>query len=199
MGRAKQERNAKLPPRMTSRRQRSGNVTYYYSMPGVRRIEIPLGGDLEEAMARYHALAVPSVRAAVPLGTARALHKSMVKNAKVRGIPVELCLADIDRLLASAAGKCSITGMQFDSTQYEGHRIRPWMPSIDRINPRDGYHLENVRIVCAAVNVAMNQFGEETFLRICAAVMAKQKLMRSAQKSAERTETAETLAAYGGP
>lgn len=40
------------------------------------------------------------------------------------------------------------------------------MPSIDRIDTTRGYTPDNVRLVCAAVNLALNQFGEGIFFRI---------------------------------
>lgn len=196
MGRPKTERNAMLPPRMIARRQRSGNVAFYYCSPGADRKEIALGTDRKVALARYYAISEQGTRAPPPIGTARALHKSMVKNAKTRGIPVELEVADVEAMLAACGGACSVTGLQFDSTQYPGHRIRPWMPSIDRIDPAGPYSRANTRIVCAAVNVAMNQFGEAVFLRLAVATVLRQRLLRSGAKSAEREGDAKSGASH---
>ena len=179
MGRPKTERHAMLPPRMIARRQKSGNISYYYCTPGAGRKEIPLGQDRNAAIARYHAIGESGTRAPPPIGTARALYKAMIKNAKPKGVPVMLSIADIAEMLESSGGICSVTGLPFDSTQYPGHRIRPWMPSIDRIRPGGPYARENTRIVCAAVNLAMNQFGEATFLKIAAATVLRQRLLRS--------------------
>ncbi len=178
MGRRKAERNSMLPPRMILRRRRKV-AHYYYATPGSERTEIPLGSDRKAAIARYHAINGEGTRAAVPTGTAKALHKSMVKNARAKRVPVLLTADDVQAMLDAAGNACMVTGLPFDSTQYPGHRIRPWMPSTDRITPGGPYSRENTRIVCAAVNLAMNQFGEAVFLRIAVATVAKQRLLRS--------------------
>lgn len=187
MGRRKSEKNSMLPPRMLVRRRRKV-AHYYYATPGSDRAEIPLGSDRKAAIARYHAINGEGTRAAVPTGTAKALHKSMVKNARVKGAPVLLSAVDVQTMLDEAGNACAVTGLQFDSTQYPGHRIRPWMPSIDRIAPGGPYSRENTRIVCAAVNLAMNQFGEATFLRIAVATVARNRLLRSGPKSLRSDE-----------
>lgn len=165
---------------MLARRQKSGRVHYYYASPGTNRRELPLGSDRKSAIDKYHAMnEAGRHRAAIPSGTAAALHKSMVKNARPKGVPVSLTIDDVEAMLVASGGACGVTGIEFDSTQYAGHRIRPWMPSIDRIVPGGPYSRENTRIVCAAVNLAMNQFGEANFLRIAAATVLQQKLLRS--------------------
>lgn len=43
---------------------------------------------------------------------------------------------------------------------------RPLAPSIDRIDSSLGYTRQNCRIVCAAVNYAMNVWGEDVLWRL---------------------------------
>jgi hypothetical protein len=46
-------------------------------------------------------------------------------------------------------------------------------PSLDRIHPKDGYRIENVRVILKVLNVMMNNWGEEKVLEIAAALKAK--------------------------
>lgn len=39
----------------------------------------------------------------------------------------------------------------------------PFSPSLDQIIPGQGYTESNVRLVCTAINLGMNKFGEEVF------------------------------------
>jgi hypothetical protein len=40
-----------------------------------------------------------------------------------------------------------------------GKAKRPYAPNLDRIDPRHGYEPDNVRVVCAIVNFAMNAWA----------------------------------------
>lgn len=60
-------------------------------------------------------------------------------------------------------GRCAVTGLLFSDKAMDGHMLRPFMHSIDRINSSAGYKKSNVRIVCAGVNIAMMHWGEQVF------------------------------------
>lgn len=103
----------------------------------------------------------------------RYLLKQTRKNAKARGIPFTLGMEDLEALLDESGGYCQITGIEFDFEWAGGNR-RPWTPSIDRIDSDSGYSLENCRLVCAMVNVAINEWGIEAFERLVMAVAENQ-------------------------
>ena len=63
-------------------------------------------------------------------------------------------------------GRCELTGIPFDFAKLDGCRRRPFMPSIDRIDCAKGYTVENIRVVCTAANLAMNQWGEDVLFRM---------------------------------
>lgn len=71
-----------------------------------------------------------------------------------------------------AAGHCEVSGIPF----YVGdERHHPFQPSIDRIDSARGYEVENMRMVCLAVNYCMGKWGEKT-LQVIAATMAMKQL-----------------------
>ncbi|KZC17003.1 hypothetical protein RHOFW510R12_01585 [Rhodanobacter sp. FW510-R12] len=81
-------------------------------------------------------------------------------------------------MLAEQDGRCAVSGIRFSASVYLGQRIRPWVPSVDRRKPAEGYTRDNVRIVCAAVNLSINQFGDEVFYRIATGVVKNRQKLR---------------------
>jgi len=61
--------------------------------------------------------------------------------------------------------KCLLTGRKFQHYSEEFKR-NPWCMSIDRIDSKLGYIESNCRVVCYAVNAAMNEWGESVFAEI---------------------------------
>jgi len=59
-------------------------------------------------------------------------------------------------------GKCELTGLPFDLQPIKKGHVNPYAPSLDRIdsNNRD-YSPENTRVILAAVNAALNEWGFE--------------------------------------
>ena len=95
-------------------------------------------------------------------------------RAAQRGIEFSLAPEDFYALVARANGRCMVSGVPF-STKYgekKGQR-KPFAPSLDRIKSSEGYHKDNVRLVCVIVNFALNEWGEAPFLDICSSVYAK--------------------------
>lgn len=68
--------------------------------------------------------------------------------------------------------RCLKTGIEFDLTSGQG--IRPFGPSIDRIDSTKGYILGNIQIVCNIYNFAKNSFDHETVL-----TMARELIKRA--------------------
>jgi len=80
------------------------------------------------------------------------------KSAKRRNIPFELSKDEFMALAMSSENQCALTGLRFCFDASETSKYRPWAPSVDRIDHRQGYTLDNCRIVCVIVNNALNQF-----------------------------------------
>jgi len=60
---------------------------------------------------------------------------------------------------------CSLTGIafDFDNKPKVKRSYNPYSPSLDRIDTSKGYTQDNVRLVLTAINIALNDFGEETY------------------------------------
>lgn len=63
-----------------------------------------------------------------------------------------------------------MSGLPFNLRVVGGGKARrPFAPSLDRIDAASGYTRDNVRLVCQAVNFALNAFGEDVFREIALA------------------------------
>lgn len=92
-----------------------------------------------------------------------ALTREARKRAHRRGLAFTLTRAQLSLLVRRAAGRCEVTGLEFDHHVHEGSTWRPFAPSLDRRNCSAGYEFHNVRLVAVIVNTALNQWGEQPF------------------------------------
>ena len=98
------------------------------------------------------------------------------KNARARGLEFALTLDDLKELAELSQGRCMLSGLEFEHgaatalRESTSRRKRVWAPSLDRINSNDGYVPGNVRLVCMAVNAALQEFGDSVLLKIAHAI-----------------------------
>lgn len=87
------------------------------------------------------------------------------RRATVKGIKFTITVEDIKQLALKCQGCCMLTGIpfRFDKLQMGRCHKRPFVPSIDRIDSKAGYSRKNIRIVCAAVNAALGEWGDSVF------------------------------------
>jgi len=99
------------------------------------------------------------------------------QGAKKRGIPFEILPEDVAQLYLDQGARCAVTGLEFDFTPYPSAFVKcPLQPSIDRINSGAGYVKGNVRLVCTAVNFGLGQWGDDLFMKLARAAVAKAAL-----------------------
>lgn len=112
------------------------------------------------------------------------------KNAGCCGIPFKLKYRDFEDLLWLSQNRCMLSGIPFDFTPVKGKR-RPFAPSIDRIDSAEGYTRANCRLVCCAVNIAMNEWGYDVLLQISHALVSQAGLpgFHAAARPLEREVT----------
>ena len=96
------------------------------------------------------------------------LHQNSKRRALSRNIIWTISKNDFDIIVKRGAGICELSGLPLSLTI--GGQKGPYGPSIDRINGNAGYTPSNVRIVCIAVNFALNSWGLEAFLPVARAL-----------------------------
>lgn len=94
-----------------------------------------------------------------PDGRARALLDGARKSARRRGQVVEITREWIAERIG--AGVCQATGHAFDLRRPSRGRSNPMAPSLDRIDPDQGYTEENTRVVVWALNAMRNEYGDD--------------------------------------
>lgn len=165
--------NEHLPPRMLLRH---GG---YYWTPRIegRQVRKHLGREYSGALKSYYELEgvpdgdrkiwrLPASYSKDTRNWKKRLYCQARATARSRGVEFSLTLEEIAQLGKLADGRCQVTKIPFEFRFTEDERRRPWAPSLDRIDPRKGYTLENCRLVCVAVNIAMNDWGVELLLKI---------------------------------
>lgn len=188
VGRPRCGETAGLPPGM-----RYDPVTkrYYYRdtrpfVGGIKR-HFPLGPDRDVAIAKCTVLRAQLIASLEINGSAphklkgcrskvsetAAIFSSAKNNARARGILFEITMDDVESMFARAGGRCEVTGLVFNWNKRPGMRRRPFIPSLDRMDSSAGYTVENCRIVCAAVNMAINEFGDSVFRQMALGYVKK--------------------------
>lgn len=110
-----------------------------------------------------------------PRGRMSRLVQCAKNRAKKLGIAFELTTDWLMQRFEEQVGCCKLTGIRFNFEVRGIHNA--FGPSLDKINPEGGYTRENTRLVCNAVNLGMNQFGEEAFERTARAFLEKRGFM----------------------
>jgi len=78
------------------------------------------------------------------------------------------------KIVTRARGCCELTGIPFSMHKEPGWYRAPFAPSVDRIESARGYTCKNTRLVCVAVNLAMNQWGEGVLAMIADGYKSRQ-------------------------
>lgn len=98
---------------------------------------------------------------------------SNIKNrTKKNGWDFDITTEFIRKLFSKQNGKCAVTKIPFTfnpikHNSHKGRRKDPFSPSIDRIDSSKGYTKNNIRLVCVIVNLALNEFGDQIFSKMC--------------------------------
>ena len=102
------------------------------------------------------------------------LYRSAKRRAKEKNLPCELTTDVIETMWTNQNGRCALTNIEFKIPQERTcGKASPFAPSVDRIDCNLGYTVKNTRLVCVAVNYALNEFGEDVFKIICEAYLKR--------------------------
>jgi len=97
------------------------------------------------------------------------LHRAQ-RRMEIRGrMSGKGCSMTLDQaalVLLRSNGRCELTGIRFSDMRYPNTRVAPYAASFDRIDSSRGYHCDNCRVVCTAVNMAMGAWGAPVLARI---------------------------------
>lgn len=96
------------------------------------------------------------------------LHKIRT-GADTRNIPLEVSLSDLDNLWLCQNRKCALTGLPL---------IMGDTASLDRINSKAPYTVNNIQWVHKVVNIMKNDFNEDTFIDMCTKVAKHAKMIK---------------------
>ena len=104
--------------------------------------------------------------------------RECLKSAKCRAkLGNRLFDLDIDWLLDlynNQEGRCLVSGMLLDfESDFGWNTMHPRAPSLDRIDATRGYTKDNVRLVCAQVNIALGKWGNAYFYEMCRKVLER--------------------------
>ena len=81
-------------------------------------------------------------------------------------------------------GVCAVTGIPF---VFSYHKTRsPWAPSLDKIDPSQGYTEENTRVVVWMYNAAKNIFTDSDVMLLASALVNKDGSLKSQTSKRER-------------
>ncbi|MEJ7685676.1 MAG: hypothetical protein WKG52_01005 [Variovorax sp.] len=176
MGRPRSPTND-LPQHMQLR-----NGTFYFVEPGSGKW-VNLGRVRAVADIRMRELrAQPLDLHRVPLVGADAAHFArfamvVYRRARARAVAkairFDLTEQSVLDLLIESQGRCVLSDIEFTDAPAGKRGLRPWMPSLDRIEAHRGYEVGNVRVVCLAVNLALSDFGDDVLMAVARAIAGR--------------------------
>jgi hypothetical protein len=105
----------------------------------------------------------------------RLAYINLKRRHKKRGYDMSVITPEqLGAIYLACKGRCSVSGIRL-KLQGNG-KVSAQTASVDRINPDHGYIPDNCRIVAYCVNVAMSNWGEEFFRKVCYGIVAREYL-----------------------
>ena len=168
-------RSRNHPRHVQCERTRHGRTVYYYRKGTGPRIRLDGNYLSPEFWASYAAAATGivgprderlsgrfiEIRAAIRRGLQAAKYRSLKRGAPFN-LTKEWALAQVEK----QDFKCAMTGIPFFCKRPLDARVHPYSLSFDRIDPKNGYTIDNVRIVVFAINAMLLDWGEEIVCRV---------------------------------
>lgn len=91
---------------------------------------------------------------------------ALIRNAKERKIEFNISQEDIWNLFLKQNKKCALTGIELKfATCLKDEKEQT--ASIDRIDSKKGYTIDNIQIVYKIINIIKNNLSQEDFIKLC--------------------------------
>lgn len=100
---------------------------------------------------------------ATPVGFVSQVVHNAKTRAKKKNFDFNLTNEDITNLMDKQDMRCAVTGIEMSLHSDTRKKANPFKCSLDRIDSNFGYTLDNVRLVCWAVNQMKSDRTEEEF------------------------------------
>lgn len=165
--------------------------SYYFVTPGEHKWK-RLGKDIESAKQKLKELlaeplklsniSVVGVERSRLVMFSRDIYRSARSNALAKNVKWDLTEQHVLDMMVAANGYCQISGLPFTNEAHGKRGLRPWMPSIDRINATGCYETGNVRLICVVANIALSDFGDEVFKKLVYAAAAHNPISSTKDK-----------------
>lgn len=159
----------------------TGRPRWYFRKPGRKLVPLPDFPTHHKEFLRAYSeaetsgKALPSAHQQLIRRFATAALKRARSRARTKSIEIDVNLKDVTQMLEKQSYKCAVSGIKFTDERVGSSPRMPFAPSIDRIDPSRGYLKGNVRLVCTIVNLAIADFGDEIFLRMCKRASTQQE------------------------
>ena len=156
-------------------RKSGAEVFYYYAWRGGPLVA---RSNQKLSVEEHARLALKArTREAIPVGALDDILDRLFLAAKKRathdGRDFSITRDELTRIAQRQGWRCAVSGIEFSHDKARDHFRSPWRPSLDRIDASRGYVPGNVRLVLVAVNIAMGEWGEATFLEIARATASR--------------------------
>lgn len=109
-------------------------------------------------------------------GALRAALNRARQRASRKGWAFGLTLDGLRAMWWQQGGRCALSGLAFHDEVFPAARVRkPFAPSLDRDDNAFGYTPKNIRLVCAAVNFARGQWGDDVLRQIAHGIVQTER------------------------
>lgn len=149
-------------------------VTYIYAWRGGPRLKGETAEELKKSFNSVVRTRIRKARNRKPKSrptTFEASCRVLASNIRSRaikvGVPFYLPWQDIYEMGEKQNWRCAVCGLLFDPAfNADQYAYNPMGISVDRIDSNLGYEPRNVRLVLIAVNYALNEWGDDLYLKI---------------------------------
>jgi hypothetical protein len=111
------------------------------------------------------------------------LFYDLLSNAKKRNIQVNIGISDIKNLYNKQTGLCVLSKFKLTWIKYPNdspnHINNKFNISVDRIDSNKDYSIDNIQLVCAAINIMKSSIDSNKFIDICKKITINNNLIPS--------------------